>query len=665
MDIAKKTSPKEGLKVSTDALRTIYSRHFQGALVRSGASVMMWLFELISYLTNETKINHFVGVSLSVLFIVLINPPMLMILKRLKTKRAINIFSFLINILEIIGYTAVIYSLGGVEATFLTPIYAALIVYVGVLGPRNYAYLIASVCSVAFGFVALGEHFGLLPPQRVVASFSVPLLTVVTRLAVVFGLLFIVAYISALTSKILNKHKKELHEQNVALREKTTSLEIAERRLRESKNNLANLVEERTRQLKEANEKLKEDIEERRRIEADLLSSERKYRLHFENVSDVIYSLDRDLNIISISPSVERLLGYRPEEFIGKSFEDFNILVPGYVEKAYDDLTRVFSGETITASIYEFIAKDGTIKIGEVSGAPIYHKGEVTSLVSVARDITEKKYYEDQLRHSQKMEAIGTLTGGVAHHFNNILCAILGYSELAQSEQKSGKDISLYLDYNIVSIRRASDLIEQLLTFTRKSTFDLQLLNLNHLIEENKKNLVKTIPKIIEIQTDLCNDLAVIQADAKQLGLMILNLAENAADAMPEGGRLLIKTQILNVNRSLLKSQSEIKPGDYVLLTVADTGIGMPEEILDQIFNPFFTTKEIGKGTGLGLSMVYGIVREHDGYIFCTSKPFKGTTFKIYFPALANNETPQGSGTGGPTKPPRTKSAGNPPTCRR
>jgi len=228
-------------ELPADSVEKLYGQHFQGALVRSGASVVMWVFSLAAYHTGTIKINHFTGITLSVLYLILINPPTLLLLKHIRNIHLYKYGSLLINFLEVLGYTAIIYFLGGYEATYLTPIYAALITYVGVVAPRSFPYIIAVMCSAAFSFVVAGEYFGLLPRQTVDPFFNPSWMARLLHLSVVNVLLFVVAYISSLTSGILKKNRNKLREQNMKLREKTALLEKVEQTLRESESRFREL----------------------------------------------------------------------------------------------------------------------------------------------------------------------------------------------------------------------------------------------------------------------------------------------------------------------------------------------------------------------------------------------------------------------------------------
>jgi PAS domain S-box-containing protein len=426
-----------------------------------------------------------------------------------------------------------------------------------------------------------------------------------------------VSFISSLAAGVLKKHRKELYQRNLELSEKTVSLEKAEAELKKTQVYLEKQVQERTHRLREANDQLKADIAKRERIEAALLKSERKYRLHFESVSEVIFSLDRDFKVLSVSPSVEKLLGYKSEEIIGKDFQDLNILVPDYIEKAYNDLMRVFSGETIPSSIYEFIAKDGAKKIGEVSGTPVYHDGEVVSLVSVARDITEKKYFEDQLRQAQKMEALGTMAGGIAHNFRNILTVILMNCQILQGKYKEASELKASTDTMISYVNRGVKLIDQLMEFSRQEPKkDFSPLNLFEVLKETHQLCKETFDKKISIRLS-GPEFIPMKGNYSELFQVFMNLFANASDAMPNGG-------ILNIDSSVDENQA--------CIVISDKGEGMSKDAVEKCFEPFFTTKSFKKGTGLGLSTAYGTIKKHGGKITVQSELDKGTTFKVYLP---------------------------------
>jgi PAS domain S-box-containing protein len=239
---------------------------------------------------------------------------------------------------------------------------------------------------------------------------------------------------------------------------------------------------------------------------------------------------------------------------------------------------------------------------------------------------------EAQLRQAHKMEAIGTLAGGIAHDFNNILAAILGFAEMAHEDAQSGRADPTDLMQIMVSAQRARDLVQQILTFSRKKEPALQPLDLNQVVRRTQEILGRTIPKMISIENHLADGLPAIQADPTQVEQVLLNLASNAQDAMPDGGRLVMETQHVILDQEYCRRHLEVLPGPYVLLMVSDSGAGVDQNDRERIFEPFFTTKEIGKGTGLGLSTVYGIVKNHGGHIHCHSEPGQGATFKLYWP---------------------------------
>ena len=246
----------------------------------------------------------------------------------------------------------------------------------------------------------------------------------------------------------------------------------------------------------------------------------------------------------------------------------------------------------------------------------------------------EKTFLEEQLRQSQKMEAIGRLAGGVAHDFNNILTIIQGYSELAALKLQQGEQVGEAIDQIIKAGERASDLTRQLLAFSRRQMLEMKVIDLNILLKDLDKMLRRILGEDIEVVHSLAEDLGKIKTDPGQIEQVILNLTVNARDAMPYGGKLLIETDNVELDKTYAQTHAGVQAGPYVRLSVTDTGAGMPPEVKDRIFEPFFTTKELGKGTGLGLSTIYGIVKQSGGNIWVYSEENLGTTFKIYLPRI-------------------------------
>ncbi|MEA3341861.1 MAG: PAS domain S-box protein, partial [Chloroflexota bacterium] len=372
-----------------------------------------------------------------------------------------------------------------------------------------------------------------------------------------------------------------------------------------------------------------------------LRESEEKYRLHFENVTDVIYSVGPDSKVLNISPSVERVLGYKPDELIGRPFQDLNIVAADYLEAAASDTMRVLAGERVDSSLYGFIAKDGTDVIGEVSGAPLIRDGKIVAVVSVARDVTERVRAEEALNESEererqqsKLAAVGQLASGIAHDFNNIIATIIVYAQLLSR----ATDLSIKDRERLAVIsqqaRRAGDLIEQILDFSRRSMLERQPLDLLPLLKELTQLLDRTLPESIQVALVHEPDEYIVNADPTRLQQVMMNLVINARDAMSKGGELCIRLEQIQVQPGETPPLPEMGDGEWVQVTVSDTGEGIPPDVLPHIYEPFFTTKAPGQGSGLGLAQVYGIVRQHEGYIDVESEVGHGTVFTFYLPAL-------------------------------
>jgi PAS domain S-box-containing protein len=367
--------------------------------------------------------------------------------------------------------------------------------------------------------------------------------------------------------------------------------------------------------------------------------SEQNYRSLAENSTDIIIRFDKENRHLFVNPSVKRVLSLDPEDFIGKSHRGLGFPSDEYIhwERA---IQQVFETGKSFDNVLQSKRENGCVTIDLRLYPEFSEDGKVRTVLGIARDVTKEKFTEAQLRHAEKMEAIGTLAGGIAHDFNNLLQAILGYGEIILLNKKEDDRDFEKLQRIIKAAKRGSELTSQLLTFSRKVESRLQPLALNHIIENIQTMMDRTIPKMIKIEYHLSPNLLNINADASQMEQMLINLAVNARDAMPRGGTLAITTENVIVNEDNPPPYPEIALGEYVQLTVSDTGQGIDIDTLQYIFDPFFTTKELGKGTGLGLSTVYGNVKNHHGHIICYSELNRGTTFKIFLPAIEPPEKP-------------------------
>jgi two-component system, cell cycle sensor histidine kinase and response regulator CckA len=373
------------------------------------------------------------------------------------------------------------------------------------------------------------------------------------------------------------------------------------------------------------------DITERRRTEKALRDSERKYRTLFEDSIDALYLTMAGGTLIDANQAFLDLLGYEKEEMVGHS------VLKTYADPA--DRQRYYQAIGSKGFIRDYplrlVRKDGR-EIDCLVSSRIEHDKDGSILISrgLIRDITEQRNLQRQLLQAQKMEAIGTLAGGIAHDFNNLLQVVLGYSELLLTEKR--EDDREYADLQKIfhAAKNGADLVQRLLMFSRKSEPKFAPMNLKKLIVQVEKLLRRTIPRMVDIHLDLSADLPEIYADSSQMEQVLMNLAVNARDAIPDLGKLTVKTSTVTLDEEYCRLQLEASPGEYVLLEVTDTGHGMDKATAEHIFEPFFTTKEMGRGTGLGLAMVHGIVKQHNGHITVYSEVGKGTTFRVYLPAI-------------------------------
>lgn len=376
------------------------------------------------------------------------------------------------------------------------------------------------------------------------------------------------------------------------------------------------------------------DITDRKRVEQQL------QRLHaaVEQAAETIVVTDPAGTILYVNPAFEITTGYKREEALG---QNPRILKSGLQDRAfYESMWQTLSRGQVWRGEFTNRRKDGSLFEEKATISPIKNdQGEIVSYVAVKREVTAEVALQKQLLQAQKMEAIGTLAGGIAHDFNNLLMVILGYADLLLQLKRPEDPDREKLKAMRQAARDGADLVNRILTFSKRVESKARPIDLNEEIRRIEQLVIRMIPKMIEIQLLLEANLRIINSDPAQIEQIILNLAVNAHHAMPEGGRLVIETSNVSLGRDYSSIRPDVQPGEYVLLSVSDTGAGIDPKIVDRIFEPFFTTKDGAQGTGLGLSMVHGIVAQHGGYIECYSELGAGTSFKIYFPAAAGQTT--------------------------
>lgn len=373
------------------------------------------------------------------------------------------------------------------------------------------------------------------------------------------------------------------------------------------------------------------DITRRRNTEEALRRSEEKLNAMLKSIGDHISMIDRDFNIIWANDVAKNIFG---NTIVGqKCYEAYH----RRSEPCDPCLTiQVFNDGLIHEHETQVIDKDNRmIYFHSTANVALRNNyGYPTAVIEISRDITERKKLEQQLLQSQKMEAIGQLAGGIAHDFNNILTAVIGYGSLLQMEMSKDDPLRAYAANILNSAERAANLTQALLTFSRKQIISPKPVNLNEIIKLLEKLLTRIIGEDIELTVSLANRELTIMADPIQIEQVLLNFATNARDAMPDGGSLVIATDLVRLDCEFITAHGPGKPGSYAVITIEDTGQGIDEKTKEKIFEPFFTTKEVGKGTGLGLSMVYGIIKQHEGHINVYSEPGNGTVFRIYLPVI-------------------------------
>jgi PAS domain S-box-containing protein len=399
-----------------------------------------------------------------------------------------------------------------------------------------------------------------------------------------------------------------------------------------------------------------EDIDQRKRAERELRESEARYKNLFSSIRDVIIVADPERNIITANqPALREVFGYELEDVMGRKAHILYAGREGYqlAGRKIFDRKEAVGGEFLEV---DFRRKNGEVFRGELYALKLLdEEGTPVGNFGVIRDVTERRRLEEQLVHAQKMEALGTLTGGIAHEFNNIMTAIIGFAEYLKDEMDEADPSRQYATVIHAAAERAAKLTDGLLAYSRKKVPRMEAVDVSEVLDTVEGFLAKIVGENIELQTKISTSGLTVTADKAQVEQVLLNLATNAMDAMPQGGVLTIRADGLEISQEDAVSAGSIRPGEYAVISVSDTGGGIHEDVRSRIFEPFFTTKDVGKGTGLGLSVVYGIIEQHRGHIFMDTRPGRGTTFSLYLPlggetGRAGDGAGEGAASAGPAE---------------
>jgi PAS domain S-box-containing protein len=389
--------------------------------------------------------------------------------------------------------------------------------------------------------------------------------------------------------------------------------------------------------------KLEEKIRELEIARVRMEESESFVRKILETVDEGFIVVDRGYRIVSANRAFCLSAGMTEDQVVGRPCHEVSHHRDRPCHEAGEEcvVKRTFETGAAQAGAHMHSSSTGEQYHVEIRAYPVTDaSGNVVSAIETITDVTEKKKLEEQLRHAQKIEALGTLAGGVAHDFNNILNVIVGYGGIMEMRLPQDDPNAPYLREILAAAERATRLTESLLIFSRRQIPELKPVNINDLVNSMKKMVFRIIGEDIETDIHLAPEKMTVMGDYGQLEQVLMNFATNARDAMPEGGALTIETRLQEMDGAFIQRNGFGRPGRYALITVTDTGAGMDEQTRERIFEPFFTTKSEGKGTGLGLSIVYGIIRQHNGYVHCWTEPGRGTSFQVYLP-LAGEAVPK------------------------
>jgi PAS domain S-box-containing protein len=408
----------------------------------------------------------------------------------------------------------------------------------------------------------------------------------------------------------------------------------AEEELKKAHDELELRVEQRTAELVQANEKLKRKIQELKQAQEALLESKERFRELAELLPETIFEMDINGNLTFVNRKAFDHFDYTQQDF-DQGLKGLELFHPDDRSRAMKNAKKIISGENIGLNEYTAVKKDKSTFPALIHSSAIWRDGKPVGLRGFIIDITETKRLEAQLQHAHKMEAIGTLTGGIAHDFNNILGIIIGNTELALDDVPEWNPANFNLEEIKTASLRAKDIVGQLLGFAHKTDQKLKPIKLVPVIRDSLKFLRATLPTSVTFRQNIQVSADTVLANSTQIHQIMLNLYTNAAHAMEEtGGILEISIQNLILDNNSANIYPDLSPGNYVAMKVSDTGPGISPEIKDRIFDPYFTTKEIGKGSGMGLSTVHGILQNHQGAISVYSEPGKGASFTVFFPVI-------------------------------
>ncbi|MCF8037952.1 MAG: PAS domain S-box protein [Desulfohalobiaceae bacterium] len=391
-------------------------------------------------------------------------------------------------------------------------------------------------------------------------------------------------------------------------------------------------IQHQAEELKRANEDLSREVEQRRAVEERLKHSESKFKALFELAPDAIYLQDLQGRLLDGNQAAERLIGTSRSTLKGKYFQTLELVSSEELQKAAALLERNRNDEPTGPDELTLKSRNGSSVIVEIRTCP-FRLGKRQVVLGIARDVSERKRLETHLNQSQKLESLGTLAGGIAHDFNNILSAVIGYTDLALSEAAKGTFLHDNLSAVLSAGNRAKELVAQILAISRPEDQSRHPVQINPLVKEALKMLRSTVPTSIEFREKIGKEPLVVRVNPTQLHQVIMNLTTNAMQAMTnQEGLLEVCLDSVSFGENRAGQGLDLSPGEYACLTISDTGVGIPGQHLEKIFEPYFTTKEKGTGTGLGLSVVQGIVKSHGGHVIVSSEPGEGTTFSVYLP---------------------------------